>query len=327
MTLAHGPSNAIVTAIVPCHDSEGTVGQAIDSALAQSLHGVEIIAVDDGSTDGTLGILRKYAQRYPEGFRILRQDHGGPYLARNLAAAHARGRFLAFLDSDDLWEPRKLERQIHEIEARPNSVLCHTGGRVISADGSVIRVFPAAENYCGRCWKELLVMNRLATSSVVVRRSSFEQANGFDETFPARGDWELWTRLARTGELVSIDEPLIRYRLHEGRMSQGTDRMLVSHLRVIDKNARAYRDLVPDLERYIRKSRFAAHLMYGSEYLGAGRSVEARRQALRALRLNPWSLRPWKLLARALGARPPTAPHATSRSRARRRSIADDGAA
>jgi glycosyltransferase involved in cell wall biosynthesis len=226
----------------------------------------------------------------------LRQNHAGPYVARNLAAQQARGKYLAFLDSDDAWLPDKLAHQVRVMEASADVVLCHTGEVVVDAAGGVIDMVRVDPRYRGRCFPTLLVANRLSTSSVVIRRDVFHRLGGFDEAFPARGDWELWTRAARCGPIAAVDEPLVRYRMHSGRMSLDTDRMRSYHLAIIEKNARSYGD-EPDLPRLIRHARAAAHLGYAWDYFEAGRRREARRDVLLALAYRPALVAAWKALA------------------------------
>lgn len=289
-----------VSAVVPCYNSSATVEAALESALCQSIADSEIVAVDDGSTDGTATILDRYARRHPDRVQVLGTEHSGPYVARNLAARAARGVYLAFLDSDDFWEPEKLAKQVAVMEANPEVVLCHTGGTVVAADGAPIRVFLPQADYRGYCFPRLLVQNRLATSSVMLRRQLFLELGGFNDAFPARGDWELWTRVAQRGEFAAIDEALFRYRLHDMRMSRDTDRMRHYHFRIIDRHAVVYRGALPELERYIRESRFAAHMAYASEYVESKRLARARWDALQAIRCKPGSVRAWKLLFKAL---------------------------
>ena len=284
--------------ILPCFNSERTVAAAMESALAQTLEGVEVVAVDDGSTDRTVEILQRYVARDPERVRVIEQPHSNPYAARNRGAREARGCYLAFLDSDDLWEPRKLELQLPLLDQRSQVVLCHTGGRTTGPAGNVLRSFPAQPDYQGHCFKRLLVRNRLATSSVVVPRDLFLEMGGFDEALAARGDWEMWTRIARRGEFTAVDLPLIRYRFHGGRMSRDTDRMRDYHLRVIQKHADLYHDEVPGLDRYLRNARFEAHVAYAQEYLGAGRRGRALAEVARALREKPGAAPAWKVLAK-----------------------------
>jgi glycosyltransferase involved in cell wall biosynthesis len=287
----------LVSALIPTFNSERTLDEALESVMRQTIGNVEVIVVDDGSSDGTIEVARRFEARHPGRVICLQQNHAGPYVARNLAAQRARGRYVAFLDSDDAWLPDKLARQIRVMEASADVVLCHTGVLVVDASGEVVDTVPIDPRYQGRCFPTLLVVNRLATSSVVMRRDVFQRLGGFDEAFPARGDWELWTRAARCGLLAAVNEPLIRYRMHPRRMSLDTDRMRSYHLAIIEKNARSYGD-EPGLPRLIRHARAEAHLGYASDYLAAGRRREARRDVLIALAHRPVAVAVWKAIAR-----------------------------
>lgn len=289
-----------VSAILPCFNCERTLEAALASALEQTLPGVEIVAVDDGSADRTGAILARHAERTPDRVRVLRQDRAGPYAARNLAARHARGEYLAFLDSDDTWHPSKLERQVALMDARPDVVLCHTGILAVRSDGTGETRRAPDPAFRGHCFPRLLVSNGVNTSSVMIRRALFEKLGGFDEAFPARGDWEMWTRIARHGELDLIPDPLMTLLHHPDRMSLDTDRMRRYHLAVIEKNRKLYRGSVADLPRLIAEARRAAHLQYASDYLRAGRSSRALNEGLHALRRGPGSERAWKTVAKSL---------------------------
>src|SRR5262245_42333088 len=98
----------LVSALIPTFNSERTLAEAILSVLRQSIGDVEAIVVDDGSSDRTVTIAKQFEARHPGRVICLQQDHAGPYVARNLAANHARGKYLAFLDSDDAWLPDKV---------------------------------------------------------------------------------------------------------------------------------------------------------------------------------------------------------------------------
>jgi glycosyltransferase involved in cell wall biosynthesis len=289
----------LVSALMPTFNSERTLGEAIQSVLRQTIGAVEVIVVDDGSTDHTVAVAREFEARHPGRVVCVLQNHAGPYVARNLAARRARGKYLAFLDSDDAWLPDKMARQIAVMEATPDAVLCHTAMVVVDAAGEVVDIFPLDPRYQGHCFLALLVANRLSTSSVVMRRDVFDRLGGFDEAFPARGDWEFWTRAARCGPITAVSEPLVRYRVHPGRMSLDTDRMRSFHFAIIEKNARRYRD-EPHLPGLIRHARAEAYLNYASDYLEAGRRREARRDVVFSLAHRPITMEGWKLLVRTL---------------------------
>jgi glycosyltransferase involved in cell wall biosynthesis len=111
-----------VSCIIPCYNAERFLGEAIESVIAQTLAPVEIIVVDDGSTDGSAAVAARYADRV----RYLRQDNAGPATARNRGVESSCGEFVAFLDADDLWHPEKLERQATRFAARPELEACVT---------------------------------------------------------------------------------------------------------------------------------------------------------------------------------------------------------
>jgi len=309
----------LVSALIPTFNSERTLEEALESVLWQTIGNIEAIVVDDGSSDGTVEIARRFEARHPRRVICLCQNHAGPYVARNVAAQRARGEYLAFLDSDDAWLPDKIARQVQVMKASADIVLCHTGVVVVDAVGNVVDTGSIDPRYRGRCFAALLIRNRLATSSVVMRRDVFETLGGFDEAFPARGDWELWTRAARCGPIAAVDEALVRYRMHSRRMSLDTDRMRSYHLAIVEKNAHSYGD-EPGLPRLIRHARAAAYLGYAWDYLAAGRRREARRDVLLALAHRPVVAAAWKALAatwlsaelvdwirRTLVSRPPSA--------------------
>jgi glycosyltransferase involved in cell wall biosynthesis len=142
----------LVSALIPTFNSERTLAEAIMSVMRQTIGDVEVIVVDDGSTDGTVAVARQFEARHPGSVIGLRQNHAGPYVARNLAAHHARGKYVAFLDSDDAWLPDKLARQIALMEASPDVVLCHTAMVVVDARGDVVGTFPLDPQYHGHCF-------------------------------------------------------------------------------------------------------------------------------------------------------------------------------
>src|SRR5262245_18061599 len=160
----------LVSALIPTFNSERTVAEAILSVLRQSIGDVEVILVDDGSTDRTVTIARQFEARHRGRVICLQQDHAGPYVARNIAATRARGKYLAFLDSDDAWLPDKLARQIAVTEASPDVVLCHTAMLIVDAAGEIVDTYPLDPRCQGHCFSSLLVANRLSTSSVLMQR-------------------------------------------------------------------------------------------------------------------------------------------------------------
>ena len=150
-----------VSVIIPAYNRAHYIREAIESALQQSHRPLEIIVVDDGSTDETPQILATYS----EPVRVFRQVNQGVAAARNLGVSHARGEYVAFLDSDDLWHPEKLEKQIERFEADPELGLVHCGMETFNDAGEVLEVnVGGAEGWVSH---EMLLLRRL----VIIARS------------------------------------------------------------------------------------------------------------------------------------------------------------
>lgn len=193
-----------VSVVIPTYNRREMVVEAVDSVLAQTVSDYELIVVDDGSADGTREELGKYAGR----LRLISQPHRGVAAARNLGAAAASARYLAFLDSDDLWLPRKLEAQLAYLERFPGFALCQTE-ELWFRNG--VRVNPKKRHRkrVGDIFKESLELCLISPSAVMMRREVFEAAGGFDERLPACEDYDLWLRVTRDHAVGLVPEPLV----------------------------------------------------------------------------------------------------------------------
>jgi glycosyltransferase involved in cell wall biosynthesis len=193
-----------VSVIIPTFDRWPLVGAAIESVLAQSFADFELIVVDDGSTDRTGAELVRFCSR----LRLLTQFNRGASSARNLAVRHARGSYLAFLDSDDLWLPRKLAIQTAFMQQHPSVQICQTE-EIWIRNG--VRVNPKAKHRkpSGDIFIPSLEMCLVSPSAVMLTRELFERVGGFDETFPVCEDYDLWLRIAVEHCVAIIDEPLV----------------------------------------------------------------------------------------------------------------------
>ena len=204
----------LVSVVIPVYNGERFVAEAIDSALAQSLSNLEIIVVDDGSTDGTSRTLATFGSR----IRVHRQANRGVASARNAGAGQARGSYIAFLDADDVWLPDKLERQM-PLFASPGVALVYSGVRVVD---SALRALREVEPPAPR---DALLHTLCVESSPlpltmtgVVRREVFEELRGFDERLSTSADADFVCRIALHHELERIAEPLALYRQHGTQM-------------------------------------------------------------------------------------------------------------
>lgn len=257
---------APVSAVIPTFNSAGLVTEAVDSALEQSVPPAEVIVVDDGSTDDTAERLAGYGSR----IRYVRQTNGGVSAARNRGVAEARAEYVAFLDADDAWHPRKLERQLAAMSARPGCVLLGThtypwpgGHPPVDADGCV-NLVP---------WERLAVWNHLVTSSVLVRRDTLAKVGPFDTRLQGPEDHDLWIRVAESGAVGVLAAPLTGYRDVPASLSKQARKMEEGMWRIVhklsDRGAWAGRPLLRAEARSVVHHRCAYMFAAAGEYRSA----------------------------------------------------------
>jgi glycosyltransferase involved in cell wall biosynthesis len=267
-----------VSVVLPTFNGEDRVLRAINSVLQQYYADFELLVVDDGSSDNTARVverLRNYR------LRLIRLEvNAGPYAARARAIEAARGGLIAFIDDDDEWLPGKLALQVALFRSQPNLALVHSAVVDVFPDGaSRVRTLHRRAND----YRENLCQDRLATSSVVVRRSSIEAAGGFDTSLRAFGDWDLWLRILRHQRAAAVPQPLVTVNLRPGSIQRGSVEAF-EHTRsiVVDRHRDELRGL--GLERHADSLH---HYAVAAKLQQAGRPAEARSRALQSLHLAP----------------------------------------
>ena len=247
------------------------VQEAIDSVLSQTSREFELLVIDDGSTDDTVSCLAPLADR----IRLVRQDNKGVSAARNRGAALARGDYLAFLDSDDLWLPEKLAVQASYVRTFPGAALCHTE-EIWIRNGRRVNPRKKHAKAEGRPFTELLRDSLVSPSSVMIRKTTFEEIGGFDEALPACEDYALWLTLSRCHEFHLIRRPLVIKRGgHADQLSKtiwGLDRF---RIRVLDSLA-GDPGLSPDERAAVRQVLAEKSVIFaeGSRRRGRNRGAE-----------------------------------------------------
>jgi glycosyltransferase involved in cell wall biosynthesis len=196
--------NPTVSVIIPTYNRAGMLKEAIDSVLAQDFTDFELIVVDDGSTDDTPRILRAYGSK----IRVIRQPNQGVSAARNRGIAAASGRFIAFLDSDDLWLPCKLAIQIDFFKKNPDALICQTE-EIWIRNG--VRVNPKERHrkVSGMIFEQSLDLCLVSPSAVMARAGLFDRFGLFDENLPACEDYDMWLRVSCRCQIYLIHTPLI----------------------------------------------------------------------------------------------------------------------
>jgi len=219
----------LVSVVIPCYNSARYLAQTIESVLAQTYSRVEIIVVDDGSTDAT----PKIAQSYP--VQYVYQTNAGISAARNTGVAHSRGEYIQFLDHDDRLLPTAFEVGVKFLQERPECAMAIGEHRYIQADGAAIGY--SHKHAIGRDhYAELLEHNFVETPcSVLHRRSALELTGLFAEEVQGAEDYELYLRTARQSPVLTHGVPVAEYRLHDANISGNAERMFLVSLEVLNR--------------------------------------------------------------------------------------------
>ena len=286
----------LVSVVIPAFNAAPYVSRAIESVLAQTHRAVELIVVDDGSSDATYEV----AGRFGSAVACIRQANRGVSSARNRGATDASGDLFAFLDADDEWLPRKLEVQLARLAARPEAIASFTNSVAVDERTGSERSLPYQLE--PDMERNLLVKGPLIgnASSVLLRRGAFEAVGGFDEELSQSADYDLWLRLAGRGEFDYLPEVLVRLHVREGSMSSSVPLLERDTRRVLDKffadpagAARCARDR--------GRAYGNALTMLSGSYLHAGDLRSSLRCLSEAVLRHPASLAvPVGLLARGL---------------------------
>ena len=237
-----------VSVIIPTFNYGRFLREAINSALAQTYRPLEIIVVDDGSTDDTPQVLAEYRGRV----RVIRQDNLGVGAARNVGITAATGDYLAFLDSDDIWKPETLERGVARFVDDPGLGLVHCGVESFDQNGKLLSV--STDGLEGWVASDLLRLDRQVIaapgSGIIVPKRVAEEVGGYDTQLQPSEDWDFCYRIAVRYRVGCVREALVRYRLHGGGIHLNVARMEIAMLSAMGKAFQSEDPAVQSLRKH-----------------------------------------------------------------------------
>ena len=220
-----------ISVVIPTYNRRQTIGRSIDSILNQTLFPSEIIVVDDGSTDGT----SDYIQSNFPSIRLLQQSNKGVSSARNMGIRSSNSDWVALLDSDDEWFPKKLEKQVMTLSQNLDIKFCHTE-EIWIRNGVRVNQMKKHQKYGGHIFNKCLDMCRISPSSVLFHRSILDDVGYFDKDQKVCEDYDLWLRITAKYPVLYIDESLIKkYGGHEDQLSKVKDGIESHRIKVLEK--------------------------------------------------------------------------------------------
>ncbi|MDY6896820.1 MAG: glycosyltransferase [Cyanobacteriota bacterium] len=199
----------LISIIIPVYNGEKTIKETIESVLNQTFVNFELIVIDDGSQDSTLNVISSIEDSR---LKVFSYQNAGVAISRNRGIKRASGKFIAFLDADDLWTSDKLESQLKALQSNPQAAVAYSWVDYIDAEGEFLH----SGNHIainGNAYKQLLVENVLENgSNPLIRKDALIQVGGFNQSLTPAEDWDMWLRLAAGYEFVTVPSPQILYR-------------------------------------------------------------------------------------------------------------------
>lgn len=288
-----------IAVIIPCYNAQATINKTLESIFEQTYTSFTVYIVNDGSTDNTLDVINDFKQRYAEKIHIITQHNQGQAVARNKGIQESKEPYIAFIDSDDLWHPEKLQKQLKFLKSHVDIGLCYTQALEIDEKENEIGVILINPSYKDKCFPYLILSNNIVASSVIVKRSVIAQVGLFDTSLNACENWDLWLRISQKFSIDYLDEPLTYYRIHTNNMSNNSDRMYQNRKKVLEKHLLTLHSK-DKLNNLTAKAFHKHHKLYGLQLVEELRLSEARRELIKAMCYNKLDIQSYKILLKTL---------------------------
>lgn len=294
--------SGLISVIIPCFNAGNYIEEAVQSAINQSYANVELLVVDDGSTDRSREILTSLAADHGDRMTILHQNNKGPYPARNLALRHARGEYIAFLDADDYWRLDCLEK-LHSALVSSDAVLAYCGWQNIGLDGPASKPYiPPDYEFESKLESFLSGASPWPIHAALIRRDILETAGGFSEEYPTCMDYDLWLRVAISNPIKRVGEVLAFYRHHSNGQITSKQWRQARNVWLIKKNfIRNFPELVANIPTSkLRKLINKSLLQRGYNAYWRRDLVSAQKIFRMVLRTNSYGVKDLRYLLPAL---------------------------
>jgi glycosyltransferase involved in cell wall biosynthesis len=250
-----------VSVIIPVYNGGEFLSKAMESVIAQTYSDWQIVAVNDGSTDNSLEILRMYEHRLPSKIHIVSQKNSGASSARNRGIIESKGEYIAFLDSDDSWLPEKLEKQVEFLESNKELGLVYSDCYIIDNGSNMEEntYLCRTKPFRGNIFSELVYNNFIPTSTVLVRRKVLDKVGLFNPVLRISQDYDLWLRLAEIYSVDFINQPLAKYRFHNEGISKNVELMIAEDFQILEYWLNKRPELRAELKSEIKEKRARLH--------------------------------------------------------------------
>jgi hypothetical protein len=284
-------SPPVVSVIVPAFNAKATLAHTIASVQRQTFEDFELIVIDDGSTDGTPEWLRNIRD---DRLRVFSYPNGGLAAARNRGIARARGEFISFIDSDDLWTPDKLAMQLEALRQRPQAAIAYSWTALVDQHGGFL-FLKEQSRYEGDVYAELLKHCFVANgSNILVRTSCALEVGGFSTALRRAGDWDFCLRVASRWPFAVVPCYQIFYRISESAMTADAQASEDAMLRICDQEFDARPRLLPKRHESLASVKQYVAFLFLTRAPGHEAWSKAGQKLAECIRLHPRTLLTWK---------------------------------